>query len=95
MSTGRNKPCGLGAGFYEKFTSDIFPCDDVPVPGKGIIQKVPRYYQNILETQDPATLKLVKDLRQSFIKAHRHDYTPERLLDKYKCAQARQTKRNL
>ncbi len=95
MSTGRKKPCGLGAGFYEKFTEDIFPSDDVPVPGKGIIQKVPRYYQNILEAQDPATLKLVKDLRQVFIKAHRADYTPERLRDKYKCAQARQTKRNL
>ncbi len=95
MSTGRNKPCGLGAGFYEKFTDDIFPSDEVPVPGKGIITKVPRYYQNILESRDPATLELVKSLRQTFIRAHAHDYTPERLRDKFICAQARQTKRNL
>ncbi len=95
MSTGRNKPCGLGAGFYEKFTDDIFPSDDCPVPGKGIIRKVPRYYQNILKTEDPATLELVKELRQQFKKAHAADYTPERLLDKYKIMQARQTKRNL
>ncbi len=95
MSTGRNKPCGLGAGFYEKFTDDIFPSDEVPVPGKGIIKKVPRYYQNILQSEDPSQLELVKSLRQIFIKHHRADFTPERLRDKYHCAKARQTKRKL
>ncbi len=95
MSTGRNKPCGLGAGFYAKFKNDIFPSDVVPVPGKGIIRKVPRYYQNILESQDPGVLATVKELRQIFIKAHRADFTPERLRDKYKCAQKRVHKRNL
>jgi len=95
MSTGRSKPCGLGAGFYEKFTDDIFPSDECPVPGKGIIKKVPRYYQNILQSEDPSTLELVKEIRQIFIKAHAADFTPERLRDKYKCAQARQTKRKI
>ncbi len=95
MSTGRNKPCGLGAGFYEKFYDDIFPSDEVPVPGKGIVKKVPRYYQNILKTDDPATLTLIKELREKFIKAHKADYTPQRLRDKYSCAQKRMHKRNL
>jgi len=97
MSTGRNKPCGLGAGFYEKFTDDIFPSDEVPVPGKGIIKKVPRYYTNILGSEDPATLELVKELRQQFIKYHRADFTPERLKAKYHCALMRNqnSKRNL
>ncbi len=95
MSTGRNKPCGLGAGFYEKFTDDIFPSDEVPVPGKGIIRQVPRYYESILKSHDPATLELVKELRQIFIKAHKTDFTPARLRDKYHCAKSRQTKRNL
>ena len=95
MSTGRNKPCGLGAGFYEKFSDDIFPSDETPVPGKGIIRKVPRYYQNILQSEDPATLELVKSLRQTFIKHHRADFTAERLRDKYHCAKARLKKRNL
>jgi len=95
MSTGRKKPCGLGAQFYAKFTDDIFPSDEVPVPGKGIIKKVPRYYQNILASENPAQLELVRELRQVFIKAHRADFTPERLRDKYICAQARQKKRNL
>jgi len=95
MSTGRKKPCGLGAGFYEQFTDDIFPSDEVPVPGKGIIRKVPRYYQNILQTRDPAMLEQIKKIRQIFKKKHKADYTPERLHDKYICAQARQTKRTL
>ncbi len=95
MSTGRNKPCGLGAGFYEKFKTDIFPSDEVPVPGKGVIRKVPRYYQDILESNDPATLATIKELRQAFQKAHKADYTPERLRDKYINAQYRATKRTL
>ncbi len=98
MSTGNKaKPCGLGVGFYEKFTDDIWPSDEVPVPGKGIIKKVPRYYQNILQSADPSQLELVKSLRQIFIKNHAADFTPERLRDKYHCAKARQqtSKRNL
>jgi len=89
MSTGNKKPpCGLGAGFYEKFSSDIFPADETPVPGKGVMQYVPRYYQNILQKNDPAQLELVKELRQVFIREHAADFTPERLRDKYKCAKA-------
>ncbi len=95
MSTGRNKPCGLGANFYAKFSDDIFPSDECPVPGKGVIQKVPRYYQNILAEQNPAQLELVKDLRAQFMQKHKQDYTPERLKDRYKCQQAKQNKRKL
>ncbi len=95
MSTGRNKPCGIGAGFYAKFKNDIFPSDEVPVPGKGVIRKVPRYYQNILESSDPATLVIIKEMRQAFLKAHKADFTPERLRDKYMCAEARTNKRTL
>ncbi len=98
MSTGnKNPPCGLGAKFYEKFKGDIFPSDESPVPGHGIVQLVPRYYQNILKSNDPSTFELVKELRQQFQKSHADDFSPERLQDKYICAQARQSnlKRNL
>jgi len=95
MSTGRNKPCGIGAGFYEKYTDDIFPSDEVPVPGEGIIRKVPRYYQNILSTENPAMLEEVKKLRAIFHKAHKSDFTADRLRDRYTCARARLHKRTL
>lgn len=93
MSTGRGKPSGIGAKFYEKFTSDIFPSDQSPVPGYGQHELVPRYYQNILAEQNPAMLESVKATRQEFIEAHRADFTPERLRDKYKCAKARESRR--
>ncbi len=97
MSTGRGKPSGIGAGFYEKFKKDIFPADKSPVPGHGERQLVPRYYQNILAEENPAQLEQIKELRQEFIAAHRADFTPERLRDKYICARAKenQLKRKL
>ncbi len=97
MSTGRKYPCGLGAGFYEKYKTDIFPSDTSPIPGYGTSQLVPRYYQNILAKQDPSMLESIKRIRRSFIQAHAADFTPERLRDKYICAQAKesQLRRNL
>ncbi len=92
MSTGRKKPSGIGAAFYEKYKDDIFPDDTSPVPGHGTVQLVPRYYKNILEGEDPATLALVKNLRQDFIKEHKGDFTPARLRAKYDCARAKQSK---
>ncbi len=98
MSTGntKNKHQGLGASFYDKFKSDIFPADETPVPGHGIVQLVPRYYTNILKSEDPGTLELVKRLRLTFQREHAGDFTPQRLQDKYECAKARQNnlKRN-
>ncbi len=90
MSTGRGKPSGIGAKFYEKYSSDIFPSDQSPVPGHGSCELVPRYYQNILAEQDPAMLERIKNLREEFITAHAADFTPERLRDKYICARAKQ-----
>ncbi len=93
MSTGRGKPSGIGASFYEKYSRDIFPSDQSPVPGHGQQELVPRYYQNILAEQDPSMLEAIKITRQQFIKAHAADFTPERLQDKYKCARAKQNRK--
>jgi len=90
MSTGRKRPSGLGAKFYEKYSTDIFPSDTSPIPGYGSSQLVPRYYTNILAECDPKMLEGVKLLRQSFIEKHAADFTPERLRDKYKCARAKE-----
>jgi len=84
---------GIGRDFYEKYTGDFFPSDESPIPGKGIIHKVPRYYQKILSEQSPELLDHVLRRRKEFITAHAQDFTPERLHDKYKCARAQQQKR--
>ena len=84
---------GIGAKFYEQFKTDFFPSDESPVPGKGVIQKVPRLYEEILKRESPELHKLVRDKRQVWIKEHREDFTAERLMDKYKCARARESSR--
>ncbi len=84
---------GIGAKFYEKYKDDFFPSDESPVPGKGIINKVPRYYETLLSNSNPELLEVVKNVRQQFIKAHGADFTPERLRAKYECQKARQSKK--
>ncbi len=91
MSLGRTKPGGIGASFYEKYSSD-FDQDECPVPGRGVFKKLPRYYETILAEENPGTLEDIKKLRQAFKNAHLSDFTPERLADKYKCAKARYSK---
>jgi len=90
MSLGHKSPGGIGAEFYEKYKSDFFPSDECPVPGKGVLKKVPRYYEKILENENSALLDKVKEVRQVFLAKHRADFTPERLKDKYECAKKAQ-----
>ncbi len=80
---------GIGRDFYEHYKDDFFPSDESPVPGKGVIQKVPRYYETILKNDDPDVHELVKDLRQTWIQAHAADFTPDRIRQKYQCHQAK------
>jgi hypothetical protein len=79
---------GIGADWYEKFKTDIFPSDEVPVPGSGVFKKVPRYYESLLEREDEGLLEEVKALRQAFRAAHADEYSPERLMQKYKVKKA-------
>jgi len=82
---------GIGEKFYEQYKSDFFPSDETPVPGKGVIKKVPRYYEKKLKISDPGLFELVKNERQIWIAKHRDEFSPERLKDKYICARARQS----
>ncbi len=95
MSTGRKKPAGLGADYYEKYKEEIFPSNEVSVPGVGVLRKVPRYYADILQSEDPETRETVRLLRQQFILAHGHDFTPDRLRQKAIVASASQRTRSL
>ncbi len=83
---------GIGQKFYEKYKNDFFPSDESPVPGHGIVHSVPRYYETILKSEDPAMFDMVRSLRQIYHQAHLEDFTAERLMDKYKCARAKQSR---
>jgi hypothetical protein len=79
---------GIGKDWYEKYKTDVFPSDDVPVPGVGVLPKVPRYYEEILRSEDEHAHEEIKKVREAFRKAHGDEYTPERLMAKYKVKKA-------
>lgn len=75
---------GIGKGWYEKYKEDLFPSDEVPVPGRGVFKKVPRYYEKQLGAESEIELENIKHRRRVFADAHGSDYTPERLMSRYK-----------
>ena len=86
---GREKgPGGIGAQWYEKHKDDLFPSDEVPVSGQGVIKGMPRYYEELFKEEDPLTLEEIKEKRQEFLRENADEYTPERLYSKYKVKKA-------
>lgn len=83
-STASNRP-GLGASWFDRFYSDIFPHDRVILDGQKM--PVPRYYDKLLERRDPELFEELKRARQR--ERDRSDDSPERLLSMEKCAKAR------
>jgi hypothetical protein len=79
---------GIGKDWYDKYKDDVFPSDEVPVPGVGVLKKVPRYYEEIFKEENPIGLEEIKAIRKKFREEHIDDYTPERLMDKYKVKKA-------
>lgn len=49
---------GVGRAWFEKFSGDVFPSDEVIVNGRSC--KPPRYYDNLLEKAMPEMLEAVK-----------------------------------
>lgn len=81
---------GIGKDFYEYYKGDFWPSDESPVPGQGVVKKVPRYYQERLKKEDAGLLTEIQEVRRLFREKHAEEYTPERLLSRYKCAKQRQ-----
>ena len=75
---------GIGRKWLDKYWQDVFPADNVPVSGKGVLHKVPTYYQTIIEGRSPELIEEVKKVREVFMREHGHDYTQERLMQRYK-----------
>lgn len=80
---------GIGANWLERFKEDCYPSDEVPVPGVGVVKKVPRYYDKLLERTDPVTLDKVKEARKAFKEENAEEYTASRLNQKYKVTNAK------
>lgn len=86
---------GIGAAWYDKYKTDIFPCDFIVSNGKE--SRVPRFYDNQLEKEDPEQLEAIKAARKERGKRRAQDNSPERLRDREEVAKAKlaMKKRNL
>lgn len=73
---------GIGARWFEKYQSDVFPCDFLVFEGKKF--PVPRYYSKLLEKADKAALSLVKAKRRVVAKERKAhpDNSSRRLRDR-------------
>ena len=82
---------GVGREWYEKYKDDLWPSDEMPVPGHGVVKKVPRYYEEILKTEDEEMLEAIKEKRLAYRDENAGEYTSQRLESRYKVKKA-QTK---
>ena len=65
MSRGqRTNMGGIGSMWYEHYKQDIYPADEVPVPGRGVIGKPPKFYDAMYEQEDPRGMAKIKAERR-------------------------------
>lgn len=84
---------GIGAGWYNKYSSDVYPQDRVIRDGTP--SKPPRYYDKLLQRSNPDLMDEIKSKRLLDSNSNWRDNTPERLAVKetVKNAQISQLKR--
>lgn len=86
---------GIGAGWFNKYSSDVFPHDRVI--HDGIHNRVPRYYDKLMSRVNPDLVNNIKSKRILDAMNNLHDNTSERLTTKeiVKNAQIHLLKRGL
>jgi hypothetical protein len=77
---------GIAANWYKNFKTDVYPSDEVII--KGIPMQPPKYYDSILEKENPFLYDDIKHDRLLNAQKYQHDNTPERLHVKHQVKQA-------
>lgn len=87
---------GIGAFWFDRYHSDVFPCDNLVFEGKRY--PVPRYYTKLYERLDASRAEDVKAERRAFARSRRDhpDNTSRRLRDRWECSvlNSKNAKRN-
>lgn len=85
----------IGRRFFEKFTSDIFPSDEVVL--RGISMKPPKYYSGVYELLNAGEMEQIKFARIKDSLPFRADSSPDRLRvrERVKRAQISNLKRSV
>lgn len=73
---------GIGKPWLEKYKSDVYPLDYVVINGKKV--PTPKYYDKLLEVQDPELLEDLKERRLKNALTHSANNTTPRLLTREK-----------
>lgn len=81
---------GIGAGWFEKFSSDVFPHDHVIV--NGVPSKPPRYYDRLLSRVNPDLYDKILNDRVLDARSRFLDNRPNRLLVREQVAKAKLSK---
>jgi hypothetical protein len=78
---------GIGRFWMHKYMADVYPHDYVVI--NGVKCRPPRYYDGVLETTRPYEFDEVKENRLTKASKHDDNNTPDRLLIREKCQNAR------
>lgn len=68
---------GIGASWFERYSSDVFPSDEVVFEGRKY--RPPRYYEQLLKRSDEKALDAVKSRRVDWLLSHPDATHPDRL----------------
>ena len=60
-----SKNPAIGKRWYEIYNDDVYPSDEVPIPGRYAFNKPPRYYDKLLEEQSEKTFNAIKEQRRT------------------------------
>ena len=85
-TTMSRKP-GIGKAWFDRWSSDVFPSDEIIFRGKRM--SVPRYYGDQYELISPDNYVTIKFKRKKKAKLLAKDNTPDRLAVKLKCKLAK------
>lgn len=92
---GKRRGGGIAKGWYQQFRGDVFPSDEVVLRGR--VMKPPKYYDKLLELEDPESFAALKLQRLGDALERAHDNTSRRLREReeVKIAQTKTLKRGL
>lgn len=69
---------GIGASWFERFSGDIYPHDQVVLEG-GVKSRPPRYYDKLFSKENPVQLDAIKLARLEAAEENLEEKTPKRL----------------
>lgn len=89
------KDGGVAGNWYKRWKGDVYPSDSVVIRGREM--KPPKYYDRLLELEDPEARAAIKERRMTAALAREGDSTTARLRvrEKVKLAQSKNLKREL